>query len=118
MTSAIDCEGVDQWLSGGGVQIYPQTATAVPSTEKLVMNCAPNPFNPMLKISFEMPEPENISVSIYNSFGKVIAEYFNVSDTLFWDGADKNGASVASGVYFVEGKSGNKVTRKKVTLVR
>jgi hypothetical protein len=35
-----------------------------------------------------------------------------------WDGHDRNGKIVASGVYFYELLVGNKAERKKMTLIR
>jgi hypothetical protein len=121
MSSAIDCDGVDQWLGGAGVQIYPQAASAVPSIELISLNCAPNPFNPRVEISFEMAEPENLVVTVFSAKGERVAELFHGYSSggfVQWDGCDGKGQPVASGTYIVEGRSGSSAVRQKVMLVR
>jgi hypothetical protein len=66
----------------------------------------PNPFNPGTKIEFEVPEFSNVKLIIWNSLGQKVKEiYSGAVDpnrySVYWDGKDENGLSVASGIYFV-----------------
>jgi hypothetical protein len=66
----------------------------------------PNPFNPGTKIEFEVPEYSNVKLIIWNSLGQKVKEiYSGTVDpnrySVYWDGKDENGLSVASGIYFV-----------------
>jgi hypothetical protein len=66
----------------------------------------PNPFNPGTKIEFEVPEYSNVKLIIWNSLGQKVKEiYSGAVDpnrySVYWDGKDENGVSVASGIYFV-----------------
>ncbi len=66
----------------------------------------PNPFNPGTKIEFEVPEYSNVRLIIWNSLGQKVKEiYSGAVDpnrySVYWDGRDENGVSVASGIYFV-----------------
>jgi hypothetical protein len=66
----------------------------------------PNPFNPGTKIEFEVPEYSNVKLIIWNSLGQKVKEiYSGAVDpnrySVYWDGKDENGLSVASGIYFV-----------------
>lgn len=88
----------------------------------------PNPFNPETKIPFELlPElfedgrPVRVSIRIYNVLQQFVAaptalghpqgegvplvelEYTRPGEyEAYWDGRDRSGAQVASGVYFVQ----------------
>ncbi len=65
----------------------------------------PNPFSIQTKIEFDMPYPENVSISIYNELGQPVKNL--VSDTyinegkfqVVWDGTDNSEAPIADGVY-------------------
>ncbi len=122
MSSAVDCEGVDQWLGGAGVEVFPvDPVGVVPSTEIMTLNCAPKPFNPRVEISFEMVEPGQLVVTVYSSAGEIVAELYNgftTEGSIFWNGKNSKEQSVASGTYIVEGRSNNSAVRKKVMLVR
>jgi hypothetical protein len=66
----------------------------------------PNPFNPGTKIEFEVPEYSNVKLIVWNSLGQKVKEiYSGAVDpnrySVYWDGKDENGLSVASGIYFV-----------------
>lgn len=88
----------------------------------------PNPFNPETKIPFELlprlfedGQPVRVSVRIYNVLQQFVAaptalghprgdgvplvelEYTRPGEyEAYWDGRDRSGAQVASGVYFVQ----------------
>ncbi|MEX2117827.1 MAG: alpha-amylase family glycosyl hydrolase, partial [Bacteroidota bacterium] len=66
----------------------------------------PNPFNPMVNLSFELSVPSDISLKIYNLLGQEIAVLVEGRmsagrHTMHWRGIDKSGKGVSSGVYFV-----------------
>ena len=63
----------------------------------------PNPFNPETTISFETTNlHENTRIEIYNLKGQLIhSQEFQSRDHSFvWNGTDKDGNSITSGVYF------------------
>ena len=65
---------------------------------------APNPFNPITFIRFDLPEDQNVRIDIYNIRGDHIltltqAHLPRGSHQLVWNGRDKSGRSVSSGVY-------------------
>jgi hypothetical protein len=66
----------------------------------------PNPFNPSTQINFDLPEPGNVSLVVYDVLGREVGElasgYHDVGyHTAIWDGKSMSGASVASGIYFI-----------------
>ena len=67
----------------------------------------PNPFNSETFINFTLPREENIKIQIYNISGKLVKVLMNEhvpagSHCAVWDGKDRWGKNVASGVYYYE----------------
>ncbi len=65
----------------------------------------PNPFNPETNVVFNLMEESNVQLDIYNIKGQKVKQL--VSDQLLagehsvvWDGDDKSGKSVSSGIYY------------------
>jgi flagellar hook assembly protein FlgD len=66
----------------------------------------PNPFNPSTEIRFELDEPCPVELNIYDARGflvrRVAAGNFAAGPHgVVWDGTDRAGRPVASGVYQV-----------------
>ncbi|MEX1140196.1 MAG: FlgD immunoglobulin-like domain containing protein [Bacteroidota bacterium] len=80
----------------------------------------PNPFNPETEISFGMPEPASVKVTILDALGREIAVLrdgtFPAGYQRFtWNGRDQNGRQLSSGIYFCRitatGESGTQFTK-------
>jgi hypothetical protein len=89
--------------------------------EFAVENC-PNPFNPKTRISLSLPEASDWSVKIYNITGQLVNDYAGTADAgqveVIWDGTDRNGNAVASGVYFYRAEAGQFSATKKMVLMK
>ena len=78
--------------------------------QSLLLQNYPNPFNPETWIPYQLSEDSLVSVSIYDTAGKLIrtlslgfqsAGFYNSRGrTAYWDGRNELGESVASGLYF------------------
>jgi photosystem II stability/assembly factor-like uncharacterized protein len=98
-------------------------ARAIPTTYELSQNF-PNPFNPATTIRYGLPKAERVTLKIYNLLGAEVATL--VSDeqqaagyhAAIWDGRDKNGRLVASGVYVYRIRAGSFTSTRKLTLVK
>jgi photosystem II stability/assembly factor-like uncharacterized protein len=91
---------------------------------KLIGNF-PNPFNPSTTIRFTLEKDGPVSLHIYNNLGQLVkALCNNVTLTSgavhqkIWDGRNESGQQAASGTYYYELTSGEKVTIKKMVLIR
>jgi hypothetical protein len=65
----------------------------------------PNPFNPQTHISYQLPRGGQISLDIFNIKGQLVFhlvdEYQNPGEHIItWNGTDRWGNPVSSGVYF------------------
>ncbi|MCK4639853.1 MAG: T9SS type A sorting domain-containing protein, partial [Candidatus Marinimicrobia bacterium] len=74
-----------------------------PTEYKLEQNF-PNPFNPTTTISYSLPRNCHVTITIYDISGREIITLRKENETagyrsITWDGQDKNGSIVHSGVY-------------------
>lgn len=82
----------------------------------------PNPFNPRTAIAFSIPQPEHVTVEIFDVAGKKLRTltdrfYAAGQHELYWDGAAQN-CLVASGLYFYRLQAGSFVKTKSMVLLR
>jgi len=94
----------------------------IPEKIKLYQNY-PNPFNPSTTIRYELPEGSNVIIKIYNLLGveirELVSEFQSAGfKTTNWDGKDKNGNSVDSGVYLYSFESNNFSQTKKMMVIK
>jgi hypothetical protein len=83
----------------------------------------PNPFNPVTTIRFGLPEPRNVRVTVVNLLGQEITELVNGWRDMgryevVWQGVDRSGKAVASGMYFTVLSDGNKIIVQKMLLLK
>lgn len=83
----------------------------------------PNPFNPSTTIQFALPYDARIQLTVYDVTGREVArladgERSAGTHRVSWDGANRDGAAVASGVYFyrLETDAGQAQQRRLVLL--
>jgi len=88
-----------------------------------ILKVSPNPFVHSTRVYFEISNPGNVKFKIFNVAGQRVAEYNRIEKTtgrksITWDGRNKNGNPVSSGVYFYSIElNGDRVTGK-LTAVR
>ena len=86
-------------------------------------NAYPNPFNPETTIEFKLSQAGHSVLSVYNAVGQ---EVVRLADELLeagvyqanWDGRDKSGQQVSSGVYMYTLKVGDFAETKRMTLLK
>lgn len=83
----------------------------------------PNPFNPLANIAFDLAEPGQIDLAIYDIAGRLICRL----DSGFkpggryessWNGRDEQGRIVSTGTYFARLSTPNGTTTRKMTLAK
>jgi hypothetical protein len=95
---------------------------AVPRSFALYQN-HPNPFNPVTQIRVDLPKSCEVSFVIYDVLGREIVRLINGEQAagqyrVRWDGRDRYGRQVTSGVYFYRIEAGKFVAVRKMLLVR
>ena len=87
----------------------------------------PNPFNPETWILYRLAKDAFVTLEIYDQSGRMVrqlevghriaAVYESRAKAVYWDGRNRFGERVASGVYFYHLSAGNySATRKMVIL--
>jgi hypothetical protein len=83
----------------------------------------PNPFNPATVIRFEIPERSSVRLTVYDILGReVVALRDGMLDAgayaSTWNGRDKNGTIMGSGVYLYRLQAGTLAAEGKVLFLR
>jgi hypothetical protein len=94
----------------------------IPGEFKLLQNF-PNPFNPSTTIRFSIPQPQLVTIKVYDVLGNVITSIVNEElpageYKIEFDGHSDEGQNLSSGVYFYQLKAGDFVTTKKMLLLK
>ena len=104
------------------------TEEATRSTNLIV---TPNPFTSTTQIRYTIDQAyQSISgsagraseyqkpeLNIYDATGRVVRN-FSLLTTVIWDGTDRFGSELHSGVYFVSLKNGTEITTRKILYIR
>ncbi len=94
-----------------------------PASKKNQIRIYPNPFNPATTISFFLNKASFTKVTIYNLKGQKVQRLINKKlsagqHSILWQGKDKNGKIVSSGIYFFQIEAGDFNTTKKMMMLK
>jgi hypothetical protein len=83
----------------------------------------PNPFNPTTRIRFVVPESGQVTLTVFDVRGSVVATLVRSSmsagpATVTWDGSDRFGQTAASGTYFYRLDVAGRSLSKKMLLLK
>jgi hypothetical protein len=95
---------------------------SIPDDYTLLPNY-PNPFNQSTTLCFSLPEDQLINLEIFDSNGKKILTLVNESKhagfhQLSWDGLNKQGQPVGSGLYIYRIRAGSFTSSRKMLLLK
>ena len=100
-------------------------AGQVPEETSLLSNY-PNPFNPETWIPYQLSEPTDVKLTIYDIQGRVVRDldlghqaagiYQSRARAIHWDGKNIEGEPVASGVYFYTLTTGDFTATRKLLI--
>ena len=108
------------------IQLEELIAYEIPAETELLRNY-PNPFNPETWIPYRLAEDADVSLTIYDVSGETVrtidighqtaAMYETRAKAIYWDGRNRFGEQIASGIYFYSLSAGDfSATRKMVIL--
>jgi len=89
----------------------------------IISNNYPNPFNTTTRISYGVPIAGQITITIYNVLGQVVkvledravgAGFYQLQ----WDGTNRFGEAVGSGIYLINFRFGDSQETRKAILLR
>jgi hypothetical protein len=97
---------------------------ALPKSFDLAQN-SPNPFNPSTSIAYSVPEGQAVQVSlqVFDLRGRLVRSLVEArvepgSYVVMWDGTDRDGRAVGSGVYFYRLRTDGFVRTRKMVLLK
>lgn len=78
----------------------------------------PNPFNPSTTIRFSIPQPQQVSLTVYNSLGKEVAELMNGRLGAGSHSISFRGDNLSSGIYYYTLTTETMQLTKTMTLIK
>lgn len=97
--------------------------TGAPAVPDVLMQNAPNPFNPETTIGYSVSRAGRVEIRIYGVRGRLVRRFVTRVNTpgrysVRWDGRDDSGRQLSSGVYFyeIETEGGFHASRKLIML--
>lgn len=78
----------------------------------------PNPFNPVTTISYSIPGKEFVSLKVYDTIGKEVAQLVNERKSAGKYSVSFNAKNLSSGLYIYKLEVGNYQTIKKLILLK
>ena len=88
----------------------------------------PNPFNPDTWIPYRLSQPANVTINIYNVTGQMVrrlelgskmpGHYVDRSQAAYWDGKNKWGEKVSSGIYFYQLQADRDASVRKMIIAK
>ena len=98
-------------------------AGLMPTSFELAQNI-PNPFNPATTIQYGLSGEERVTLAVYDILGQEIVTLVDAEQqaaghhVAVWDGRDRAGQSVGSGIYIYRLRAGSFTAVRKMILVR
>ena len=116
---------IDSLLVGGimtPIESLPISEPSLPDEFELYQNY-PNPFNSTTTIEYDLKQNSHIELTIYDILGRKIIKLADHNETagkksITWNGADKNGNPVSTGVYIYNLILDDASFTKKMVLVK
>jgi photosystem II stability/assembly factor-like uncharacterized protein len=86
---------------------YVDSLPELPSNQLIAARNYPNPFRDETTIVFELTEPSNVEIDIYDSNGRLVRSFPSTychtgKNQIIWDARISEGASCPPGIYFVK----------------
>jgi hypothetical protein len=88
-----------------------------------ILSCYPSPFSTSTQLSYAMKVPCNVKMEIFNLQGQLVQTLIkrdNIQGVNFlsWDGTNKQGYRLSSGMYLLRLKANNTISYQKVVLLK
>ena len=87
-------------------------------TEYTLANAYPNPFNPSTTISYELPEPTRVQLSVFDMLGREVAVLVDGEKAAGRHAVRFNAEGLTSGIYVYRIHAGTFTQTRKFTLMK
>ncbi|MFC1573422.1 FlgD immunoglobulin-like domain containing protein, partial [Candidatus Eisenbacteria bacterium] len=112
------------WYAALTPLLPPSGIDPVSTRNRLRIEMAPNPFDPALTIQYELDERAPVTLRVFDAQGRARVTLLEMAalqagpHRSIWDGRDDAGATVASGIYFVQVHVGQRVETTGIVFAR
>ena len=114
--------------SQSGIRFLEQLLMVLTPEETVLLPNYPNPFNPETWIPYQLANPSDVQIVLYDTRGIAIrhltlghqpAGYYTTrNQAAYWDGRNDLGEHVATGVYFYQLQADNMSLLHKMTILK
>jgi hypothetical protein len=92
-------------------------------SQNMQLSIYPNPIRTYSNISFSLPQSQIVSIQIFDKMGRLVkiladGQMQEGMHQLVWNGEDKNGNQLSSGIYFLRFNSGGESETIKLSLLK
>ncbi|MFH2052851.1 MAG: choice-of-anchor D domain-containing protein [bacterium] len=99
------------------------TLGGLPAALTRLLPNVPNPFNPMTEVRFELDQPGQVRITIYDVTGRRVAGLVDEAlpagpHSRIWQGRDDAGRPLPSGAYYLRLEAEGRVDHRKVMLLK
>lgn len=105
-------------VSGDGMFLESNEIEETPACTYSLSDNYPNPFNPVTKISYQLPVASEVTIRIYDISGRQIAELVNSFQEQGKYEVSFDASMLSSGTYFYRMEAGEYSQTKKMTLIK
>ena len=140
VTEGIDPAMIETWIAQArleddgslafkqGVENLESLLASLIPEETALLHNYPNPFNPETWIPYQLAEPAEVTLAIYDMNGQLVrllalghqaaGMYRNRSRAIYWDGRNQLGEFVASGLYFYTLIAGEFTATRRMVILK
>lgn len=123
--AAVSNRDVQSWYSAQYV-VHTTGGTSIADVvipEPVLNKSYPNPFTGSTRISYELKQPGQATMAIYNIKGELVKQVFSGlqvsgASEVIWNGRNDKGESASSGIYFVKLVQNGRVNTQKLILMK
>ena len=111
-----------------GILVLEQLLVSLTPTKTVLLANYPNPFNPETWIPYQLAEPADVTLTVYDANGvqvrrldlgyQLAGYYTDRTKAAHWDGRNATGENVASGLYFYHLNAGGYSKTRKMFILK
>ena len=103
--------------------LFETALVTAPLFKHVLLQAAPNPFNPATRISYRLAVAGPVTIDIFDIAGRHVRRLVDGHEaegvhSVEWGGVDESGRRVTPGVYFCRLVSGNVVQTTRMSLMK
>jgi len=112
-------------LETGGEQtvLFESDEVSLPEPQPVLVRNYPNPFNPVTMVKYRIPHRSYVTLRVYDTEGRLVDCLVDGVEMAgwhekAWNGTDRSGNAVSSGIYFCRLRAGKEESSAKMILLR